>query len=197
MKVGIFITIFLVGIILIGVIANIWTNLASELGIGATDNTVTTVVYESIDTGDTSDIELPIASDNVAFQTFQATSDHNVTTISIKGFISGSTTGAALTLSLYAVDENYYPTGVPICSHSASLISVATTAPGDWVTATLTTSVNVTSGTYYDIVATYAGASGSAFIWRVDSTTATQDKWAYSTDGGATWTRNVCSPPST
>ena len=188
MKFGVFVVLFLIGVILIGVVAQFWTTLANEFDIGSTDNTIIPVDYEGVITGEDTSFQFHLTSDNVAYQTFQATSTHNLVSVKLKGWLSGASGSSVLHASIYATDNAYEPIGGALCTGSESLTSFSTSHPGQWTTVDMTTHITVTSGTYYDIVVWYIG-SGS-FVWDTQAPDSS-GFFGYSTDAGENWSDSV------
>lgn len=179
---GVLVMVILIGILLLGVVALVWTDI---IGFFMVIPVTTTTEYEHLDTGDdNTTFYLTVGTDNLALQTFTAASTHSVNQIKVKVWRTGSGVGS-LTLDLYAADVTGDPTGVALSTGTINVVAL-TNSP-IWMTVTMTTTTTVTVAQDYDIVASYAGAD--AIVWRLNSATPPQSHFAYSTDAGATWNR--------
>lgn len=171
------------GLILIGITASIWIGAVTDLSPTASE-----ILYEHVNTGDTGVIEFTITNDNVALQTFTASSNHHISRIKLKVWINGAGGTNLLTVRIYLADGTGDPTGSALSTDTFAASSLSGT-PGTWISVPVSPPLYVDTGLDYDIVLSYSTLTSEAVIWRVDDSSSSGNHFAYSTDDGVTWIR--------
>jgi len=143
-------------------------------------------VQDSYTTGDDSQQRVGNANVTQESQSFTASANYTLTSISLKMYKAASASGT-LTVELYNADANHEATGTVLASGTITDSDITdTSAPGSFESITMS-SYELTETNEYVIVARANTTAPDDFWWRYDQQNNFDGQGSQSIDSGASW----------